>query len=383
MERSQRPALEDELLALLALTLVPGLGSASVRALRERHGSAVGALAAAPEGWSGLPCRRVASELAGNADLRAAQRELERAARIGAWLLHDGDPRYPEHWRSFSELPPLLYVRGAWPDGLQSWPPAAVAVVGSRRASTAAVTFSFDLGNALARAGAVVVSGLAYGVDAAAHEGALAAASAGAPALAVVASGVDRPGPAGNAPLARAILAAGGAVLSEAPIGHTPARGDFPRRNRLVAALARAVVVVAAGEASGAHLTAGHAARFGRDVFVCPAHPWDEHMAGNLALLRDGAAPLCSVAEAPTLLGFSGGPHEGAHDALPARVPSELVWAWEALSGSPLVLDELVARSNRGVAETLVALERLVALGACEVDGSRRYRRQPTAVNVS
>ena len=372
--------VDEEQRALLTLSLVPGLGPARLRALRSLHGSASAAVAAAERGWPRALRGCDAAALAAAVDPAAGAREAERLARLGAWLISDADPGFPPSWRSFDELPPLLYGRGSWPEGLAGWPPSAVAVVGSRRASAAATAFAYDLGRALARAGAVVVSGLAFGIDAAAHQGALDAGPGAAPTLAVVASGVDRPGPAANVPLARAILARGGALLSEAPIGYAPGRGDFARRNRLVAALVRAVVVVAAGAASGAHLTAGHAGTYGRDVLVCPASPWDDELAGNLALLRDGAVPLCSVAEAPASLGFTAAntplaldpPPGGAHTGIPV----ELEWVWEALAPTPAALEELLARTGRSVADTLVGLERLVAAGACAVDGARRYRRR-------
>jgi DNA processing protein len=368
--------IDDELLALLTLSLVPGLGPRRLRALRARHGSARGAVRAAPGDWPALLAGRQGATLAARVDPQAGLREAERVTRVGAWLLSDADPRYPAHWCAFDELPPLLYVRGAWPAGLNAWPPAAVAVVGSRRVGAAAAAFAHELGRCLAHAGAVVVSGLAFGVDAAAHRGALAAGQAAAPTLAVLASGVDRPGPVANADLAQAILAAGGALISEAPLGYAPTRGDFPRRNRLVAALARAVVVAAAGPASGAQLTAGHAAAYGRDVLVCPARPWDDDMAGNLALLRDGATPLCSVAEAPGLLGFAAGPATAVDAGHPRHVPDDLAWAYQALTADPAPLELLLSRTGRGVGETLAALERLVALGVGEADGARRYRRR-------
>ena len=374
-------ASDDERLALLALSLVPGLGPIRLRALREHHGSACTALAAARAGaWPRLRGVANSAALAGAVDVEAAARALARCARVGAWLLSDDDPRYPEHWRHFPELPPLLWVRGVWPPGLDAYPPAAVAVVGSRRADAAACAFARDLGRTLANAQAVVVSGLAFGIDAAAHRGALAAGRGAAATLAVVAGGVDRPGPSGNAGLARALLEGGGALVSEAPLGYEPTRGDFPRRNRLIAALARAVIVVAAGEASGAQLTAGHAARFGRDVYVCPARPWDDHLGGNLSLLRDGASLLLSVAEAPSQLGFASAQAASAAqpepDVPPDALPPELAWAWATLTTTPTPLDALLARSGMPVGATLAGLEQLVALGLCEVDGARRYRRR-------
>lgn len=359
----------DESLALLTLTRVPGLGPQRVRALRRRFGSAAAALAAPAAAWrEALPGWRPR----GAPDPDGAAREQQRALRLGATVLCDHDARFPQHWATFDDLPVVLHARGRWPTTFARWPPAAVAVVGSRRADPDALAFAEGLGTSLARAGVVVVSGLAYGIDAAAHRGALAAGPAAAATVAVVAGGIDRPSPSGNLALARSILDAGGALVSEAPIGATPERGSFPRRNRLIAALVRAVVVVAAGEASGAHLTAGHAARYGRDVFVVPAPPWLEDYRGNLALLRDGATPLCSLAEAPALLAGVAGDRA----TQPQRtVPERWLWAWALLDARPRALDTLVERGARGVAETLVALEGLVGEGLATVDAERRYRR--------
>jgi len=222
-----------------------------------------------------------------------------------------------------------------------------------------------------------VVSGLAYGIDAAAHRGALSAGPGAAPTIAVLASGVDRPGPAGNVPLARAIVRAGGALVGEAALGSVPGKGDFPRRNRLVAALVRAVVIVAAAAASGAHRTAGHAAAYGRDVFVVPARPWDEAYAGNVALLRDGATPLCGLDGAVDALGFpDAAPGEDADARGGTVVPTGLRWMWDELTSVPTPLEALVERGGRGVGATLVTLEGLVQAGLCAVDGARRYRRR-------
>jgi len=363
----------DERQALLALTLVPGLGPQRLRRLRSTFGTAVATVAAGPARWGEVipGLQRFAP-----ADLGAARRALERAARLGGSVLSDDDERYPRHFATFSDLPPLLYLRGAWPEALAQWPPPAVAIVGTRRPDPQATAFAFDVAQQLARAGVSVISGLAYGIDAAAHRGALEAGAGSAPTLAVVAGGVDRPGPSGNLDLAREIIASGGALVSEMAIGSVPQRGAFPRRNRLVAALARAVLVVAAGRASGAHLTAGHAARYGRDVCVVPARPWDAGYAGNLALLHDGATPVCGLDEALELLTGAVTSPAAAGQSTQRSVPAELDWLWAELGPSPVALTVLVERCGRGVAATLAGLEHLVACGMCRVDGERNYRRR-------
>ncbi|MBA2668481.1 MAG: DNA-protecting protein DprA [Trueperaceae bacterium] len=368
---------DAERLALLALTRVDGLGPARVRSLRRAYGSARSAVEAALRGQSwpplpGLGPQRTA-RLCAAVDPAGAARESVRAARIGATILTDADADFPEAWSVFDDLPPLLYVRGSPPPSLAAFPSSAVAVVGSRRASRAGCAFAFDVARAIASAGIGVVSGLALGIDAAAHGGAIAAPRGRGATIAVLAGGVDRPSPATNVSLAHAIVQHGGALVSETPIGHGVAVHAFPRRNRLIAALTRAVLVVEAGAASGANLTATHAGTYGRDVLACPARPWDAAMAGNLALLRDGATPVWSIDDALLVLGVTPRRVDDA-DHLPALARSA-AWAWDLLGTAPRTADDLVAASGRPAPTVLAALERLVAVGAAEVDASRRYRR--------
>jgi DNA processing protein len=364
--------MTDERLALLALSLVDGLGPVRIHALLRHFGSAREAVEVAHgrRAWPPLPglAAGAAASLAASVDLRVAEAEAARVTRVGGHLLTRDDTRFPAGWSSFPDLPPLLYARGAWPDELALWPPQAVAIVGSRRASASGRAFAHDLGEALAAAGAIVVSGLALGVDAAAHAG---AARAGR-TLAVLPGGVDRPTPSANVPLARTLLAAGGALVSEMPLGHGAAPHAFPRRNRLVAALVRAVVVVEAGATSGAHLTAGAAAGYGRDVLVCPARPWDTAMAGNLALLRDGATPLCSIDDALALLGLAD--TRAASAARPTETSGLPTWALDALRAGPTTADEVASRTARSIGATLAALELLVAAGAARAEAGGRYR---------
>jgi DNA processing protein len=368
--------VRDERLALLALTLTEGLGPARLHALVSHFGSAEGAVAAAVAAsasgarWPPLPglSAEGVAQVARRVDLRAAAAEAARVERVGARLVCAFERSFPAGWASFPDLPPLLYVRGAWPDAVAAWPPRAIAIVGSRRASAAGRTFAHDLGEALAAAGDVVVSGLALGIDAEAHAG---AARAGR-TLAVLPGGVDRPSPAANLPLARTLLAAGGALVSEMPLGSGAAPHAFPRRNRLVAALVRAVVVIEAGATSGAHLTAGAAAAYGRDVLVCPARPWDSAMAGNLALLRDGATPLCSIDDALGLLGLADA--RAGDGATPDGLSDLPAWALDALRTGPASADEVALHARRSIGATLAALELLVAAGAARFEPGGRYR---------
>ncbi len=192
---------------------------------------------------------------------------------------------------------------GALPD----WG-SAVAVVGTRSADEDACRFTRALTRALASEGCVVVSGGARGIDTAAHLGAL---DGGAPTVAVLAGGLDQPTPKSNLGLF-AQVAAAGALLSEHAPGTPPWPAAFLHRNRLIAALARAIVVVQAPLRSGALSTAAHGRRLGRPVFVVPAAPWDPRGRGNIRLLKDGALPCGSASDVLGALRWSPGPAPAA-----------------------------------------------------------------------
>ena len=194
-----------------------------------------------------------------------------------------GAADYPSWLERIHDPPPALWVRGALDPGEGAH---AVAIVGARAATSLGQSFARVLAADLAAAGLTIVSGLARGIDTAAHVGAL---EAGGRTVAVLGSGIDRPYPHQNAGLAEAI-AATGALVSEFPPGTEPWKSNFPRRNRTIAGWSRLVVVVEAGERSGALITARVALEEGRDVMAVPGHPSVPAAAGTNALLRDGAA---------------------------------------------------------------------------------------------
>lgn len=248
-----------------------------------------------------------------------------------------------------------------------------VAVVGTRRATRAGLDFTRQLAFDLAHRGAVVVSGLALGVDAAAHDGALAA---GGETVAVLGSGVDRPSPARNARLATRLLERGG-LVSEYPEGTEAARWRFPARNRIIAALAHAVVIVEAPERSGALITTDIALDMGRPIMAVPGSPWARSSRGSNALIRAGAA-LCEcaedvVAETPQLAWTEAAtgthPRPGApEDPLHARILG-------ALDIEPLTRDKLTASIGTSVPQISSALAALEIDGLVVEDEGGRYRR--------
>ena len=221
---------------------------------------------------------------------------LDETARLGARAIVWGDPEYPSGLKRLSDPPPALFVRGELPGPRDR----TAAMVGSRKASAYGLRMARTLATDLVRAGFTVVSGLARGIDAAAHEAVLAAEGR---TIAVLGSGLARPYPPEHTDLLERV-AASGAVISEFPHEAPPMRANFPRRNRLVAALSEAVLVVEAGRRSGALTTARHAADLGVEVLAVPGPVDQEQSLGTLALLRDGAAPLASVQDLFVALGF-------------------------------------------------------------------------------
>jgi DNA processing protein len=224
---------------------------------------------------------QIAARAPSNRWLRDGERRL---AQLGAVLLPWGSPGYPEPLAELADAPPVLAVRGDRDALIQT----AVAIVGSRAASAYGLEVARRVAGELASAGVVIVSGLAFGIDAAAHEAALAA---GGRTIAVQACGIDRVYPAAHRALAERI-AKSGAVPTELALGTPPLRYFFPLRNRLISGLARAVVVVEARERSGSLVTARHAADQGIDVFAVPGPITVAHHVGTNRLLRDGAIPL-------------------------------------------------------------------------------------------
>ncbi len=233
--------------------------------------------------------------------------EIEEAARAGVEIVAWGQPGYPCAFGALADPPPVLYLRGS----LGSDDGVAAAIVGSRRATEYGLRVARVLGGDLARAGVTVVAGLARGIDAAAHRGAL---EAGGRTLAVLGSGLLEPYPSEHVGLIENIVASG-AVVSEFPLRMPPRPTHFPQRNRLVAALSLAVVVVEAAERSGALSTARHALDLGREVVAVPG-PVDSPVSqGTLRLLQEGAAPIGSAQDLFHALGWC--------DAGPTDLPGE------------------------------------------------------------
>jgi DNA processing protein len=270
--------------AYVVLNRAAGIGPIRARALCEAFGGPEEVLAAPAGALAGVRGigAKVAEELARQREEIDAEEEERRAAACGARIVTPADEGYPEPLRRLHDAPLCLYVRGEWREGDE----LSLAVVGTRRASVYGKAQAERLAFAASKAGFCIVSGLARGIDTAAHRGAL---KAGGRTVAVLGGALDKLYPPENAGLADEIAAGRGAVISEFPMGRSPDRTTFPYRNRLVSGLSKGVLVVEAGLNSGAMQTADLAVEQGKSVLAVPGRVDMEGAEGPHRLIRDGA----------------------------------------------------------------------------------------------
>lgn len=342
----------------IAISLVPGVGGVGFARMLERFGSARAAWAAGDGLLECLP-RRPHDAVAGLHRIRrrgatAVARQVEAAVRsTGGVTLTALDPDYPAAMRATAPRPPVLYHAGD-PVALAGH---AVAVVGTRRATGYGRSAAQDIADELARAGVTVISGLAIGIDGEAHSAALAA---GGRSVAVLPSPLDRIYPPRHRQLAARLVAGGGALVSELAPGHSPGRPDFARRNRIIAALARAVVVVEAPDHSGALLTAAAAVELGRELYAVPGPIDSLASRGCNRLIADHLAGI--VTSAAGLL-ISIGLSSGARPLSVATLSDPEAMVLYTLIGHPGSVEELLATTKLSTAELASALTLLEARG--------------------
>lgn len=335
--------VRDGTFDLLTISLAPGVSSRTVRELR--HRGPLGEVFLHPDDHADLLSADARRALASGAVRGRAEAEQSRASSLGIRIVGRDEPDYPERLAEIYDPPPVLWVRGSLQPGEGS---QSVAVVGSRKASPAGSALARGLARDLARAGVTVVSGLARGIDTAAHRGAL---DAPGRTVAVLGSGLDCLYPPENADLA-ARVAEHGALVSEFPLGTEPFPSHFPRRNRVIAGWGRAVVVAEAAERSGALVTARCALEEGREVMAVPGHPTQQTSAGTNALIRDGAVLVRGAFDVLAELGLATAvvaPEEPADDDVLLALKRDV----------PTSLEELHARSGRAVPELLQRLSLL------------------------
>jgi DNA processing protein len=307
----------------------------------------------------------------------AAARQVAAAGRAGATLVLQGDPEYPAALAGIPEAPSFLFVRGR----LGREDALAVAVVGSRRATAYGLRMAERLGTDLGARGVTVVSGLARGVDTAAHRGAL---DGGGRTVAVFGCGLDVVYPAENRPLLEHVVAAGAAV-SQFPMGTPPLPGHFPMRNRVIAGLTLGTVVVEAAERSGALITARFAGELGREVYAVPGNVSSAVSEGANRLIQDGAKLVRSwedvVAEwAPAWRqALRPGPEPAGGDAprrAGAAADTEERRLLALLGDEPVEIDAVIERSGASSGQVAAGLMRLELLGLVRQLPGQRYARR-------
>src|SRR5215218_7370509 len=272
----------------IALNMTPGVGPRAAARLLERFGSAEGVFGALRSELERLRLRPEAVESIVLRDrLGAAAVELERVRALeGADVLALDDGAYPSLLREIPDPPVTLYVRGRWRECVEA---PCVGVVGSRRCSTYGQNVATSLARELAARGVTVVSGLARGVDAAAHRGAL---EAGGRTAAVLGTGIDEVYPRDHRRLAEEILAKGGALVTQFPLGTPPMAENFPYRNRIISGLSYGVIVIEASENSGSLITARLALEQGREVYAVPGNITSGNSFGTNFLIKGAGAKL-------------------------------------------------------------------------------------------
>lgn len=360
-----------ERIACLRLIRSDNVGPVTFRELINQFGGAEAALEALPElarrgGTRGLKlCPRARAEA-----------ELEAAERIGARPLFTIEPGYPAALAVVDVPPPLIYVRGHT-DWLNR---PSVAIVGSRQASAAGHKLARHFAAELGAAGYVVVSGLARGIDGAAHEAALATGT-----VAVLAGGIDNIYPPEHAAL-HARISEQGCLVSEQPPGFAPRGVDFPRRNRIISGLSLGVLVIEAAKRSGTLVTARMAGEQGREVFAVPGHPLDPRAEGTNALLKSGATLVTEAADvidslAPLIARRGGGMAEStptrptAHDTfVPPPLPpgdGDRDRVLAALGPAPVDLDQLTRATGLPVRAVQIIIMELDLAGRIERHGGQ------------
>ena len=329
--------MSDDLIDRLRLVRSPGIGPITYRQLIARFGDAAAALAAVPD-----LARRGGGRAPHLFSRSDAETEIAKVEKLGARYIVLGQGLYPRLLAEMDDAPPLLMAKGQ----LGLLERVAVAIVGARNASAAACRFARGLAHGLGQHGAVIVSGLARGIDAAAHDGAMDSGTIGC-----AAGGIDVFYPPENEPRQRRMWEVG-LVVSERPPGLEPRAKDFPRRNRIIAGLGLGTVVVEAAPRSGSLITARLAAEAGREVMAVPGSPLDPRAQGCNQLIRDGATLVQSAADVlEAIRPFEGkvesGPRPYESPIAPAEGDERATSTIEELLGpSPVPVDEIIRLSG-------------------------------------
>ncbi|MGB3615568.1 MAG: DNA-processing protein DprA [Elainellaceae cyanobacterium] len=366
----------------VAWSQLPGVGPIRIQRLWQHFGS----LAAA---WQADTAALLEVEGIGLAIAMAIETARSRFDPVACYVAYaqknphfwtPSDPDYPRLLLEIPDPPPLLHYRGRVEQAENQGQTLAVAIVGTRHPTEYGRRWTYRISQVLARVGATVVSGLAEGIDAIAHQGCL---EAGGRTLAVMGTGVNMIYPRRNRALAERILD-GGLLLSEYPAGTPPDRAQFPRRNRIIAGLSRAVLVLEAPEKSGALITARVANEYARDVYALPGSLDNDKSQGCLQLINQGASMILSEASLLEALGTIPALNSAlapSHTAInPTEkvipdLPPELTQVLDAVQDDPRLLDQIAQQTTLGTGTILAALAQLEMMDLVTQLPGMRYRR--------
>lgn len=346
---------------------VTGIGPIRLRRLLDIFGSVEAAWKAPRQALreAGLTSKLVDTLLKAR-DAMDLDQELRKLEQMSISVITWEDERYPDRLKEIDASPPLLYVSGS----LEPIDRYAVAIVGTRRLSPYGETIAREISSGLASNGITIVSGLALGIDGVAHQGAL---EVGGRTLAVLGSGLDRLYPPKHRKLAHNIKEQG-AVLSDYPLGTAPEGRNFPPRNRIISGLSLAVIVVEAGESSGALITANFAAEQGRDVFAVPGNIHSRASKGTNRLILNGAIPFLSIVDVLEALNLELiARQEQVEDYLPEDDIESVIYA--KLSSEPIHVDELQVQCDLPVSKITASLAMLELKGQARQVGGMHYVR--------
>ena len=359
--------LQEEGAYYVALSRVPDMGPGRMHRLLRHFGSMAAAWHGTAAAWrdAGLEPAVIAGLERARSDIDPGQ-ELAKLAKVEVSVLTWGDSGFPPLLRQIPSPPILLYVRGS----LETIDQLAVAIVGTRNATSYGRSVTRRLASDLAANGVTVVSGLARGIDAEAHRAAL---EAGGRTLAVFGCGLDIVYPAEHRRLADAVTESG-ALISEYPLGRKPAAEQFPVRNRLISGLSLGVVITESRERSGALITAEFAGQQGRDVFAVPGSILTQSSVGPHRLIQDGAKLVASVDDILSELNIHlAGRQPELTSAIPLSVEEERIF--ELLAGDPVHVDEISAQTSIPVQQVSSLLALMEVRGIVYAAGPLTYAR--------
>lgn len=368
-EKPTPESTDPERLAWLALASIPGIGARRIATLVGQFGSARAVLDASEEaitdidGFSHRAARTIRA-----ANINRIVALAQSAEHLDQRLLVPPDPGYPTTLRTIPDPPPLLFARG----DLTLTDVRCIAIVGSRMHTRYGADVAAELGAEVARAGMVVVSGMALGLDAVAQAAAL---DAGGDTIGVLGTGLDVIYPRENSRLFERVYAKG-LLLSEAPPGERGHPGAFPRRNRLISGLASALVVVEAAEDSGTLITVNCALEQGREVFAVPGPINSPTSRGTNRLIRDGAIPILEPADLMRALGFPSGAAAKSEVPFPVHLSADEARALSALHPEPMHVDEIALSSGMPIGALLGTLLGLELGGLAEQLPGAMFRRR-------